>query len=290
MKSSASPCPLDQISVICFEIYPFLRSYLTEIIRCVWSSGQVPLEWNKACTVLAHKKGTTDDPANFHPITLQSVPLKKFTSCLRNSIFDFLQKYGYVKQQIQKGFTRKLSGTLEHTAQLGHMINKARNKQRSIVVSLLDLKNAYGEVHHYLIPEVLKYHHVPEEIQHMIPSLYKDFHTSVINDDFHTSFIPVKRGVLQGDCLSPLIFNMYFNTFIQFVKEKKYQHLNLCFMLWMAAKCIFNKVAIPGDTILFCIFLPPHFKLCKVLFFMLIFLVLFLHASSLAIIFDQIFF
>ena len=82
------------------------------------------------------------------------------------------------------------------------------------LVKLLDLKNAFGEVHHNLIYEVLKYHHVPNHIKNLICSLYTDFQTSIITEQFNTPFITVGRGVLQGDCLSPLLFNMSFNTFI----------------------------------------------------------------------------
>ena len=108
---------------------------------------------------------------------------------------------------------------------MAYMINKARVKQRSLVITLLDLKNAFGEVHHKLIQRILEYHYIPDEIQQLIVSLYKDFHTSVISKDFATPFIPVKRGVLQGDCLSPLLFNMCFNSFIQLVKSDKYKQL-----------------------------------------------------------------
>ena len=90
MKPSGSPCPLDQISIICFKRCPYLRSYLIDIIHAAWSSRVVPSEWKKACTILIHKKGETDDPANFRPITLESIPLKIFTSCLRNKTFQFL--------------------------------------------------------------------------------------------------------------------------------------------------------------------------------------------------------
>ena len=139
MKASGSPCPLDQLSIICFKRCPYLRTYLAEIIRAVWKSGSVPLEWKKACTILIHKKGSSDDPANFRPITLQSVPLKVFTSCLRNAIFSFLAANNLIEYDIQKGFTPGLSGTLEHTAKMGSIINKARTNQRSLVISLLDL-------------------------------------------------------------------------------------------------------------------------------------------------------
>ena len=56
MKASGSPCPLDQISVICFKRCPYLRSYLTEIIRSVWLSGTIPSRWKKHVPFLSTKK------------------------------------------------------------------------------------------------------------------------------------------------------------------------------------------------------------------------------------------
>ena len=47
MKSSGSPCPLDKLSIICFKRCPYLRSILTEVIRVVWESRQVPTEWKR---------------------------------------------------------------------------------------------------------------------------------------------------------------------------------------------------------------------------------------------------
>ena len=223
MKTSGSPCPLDQLSMICFKRCPFLRTYLTVVIRCVWSSKSVPAEWKKACSILFHKKGDTNDPSNFRPITLETAPLKVFTSCLRNSMFSFLKANNFIEHNIQNGFTPNLAGTLQHTAQMTNIINQARTKQRSVVITLIDLRNTFGEVHHNLIQSVLDYHHIPKHGSDIIKSLYTDFHTAVITSDFSTPFMHVGRGVLQGDCLSPLLFNMYFNTFIQHLKADKYR-------------------------------------------------------------------
>ena len=108
-------------------------------------------------------------------------------------------------------------------SQMSYLINHARIKQRSLVITLLDLKNAFGEVHHSLITEVLNYHHMPEEIQKLISSLYTGFHTSVIRKSFATPFILVGRGVLQVDPLSPLTFNLIFNTFIKYIKSEQFE-------------------------------------------------------------------
>ena len=87
-------------------------------------------------------------------------------------MFSFPMANNFIEQKIQKGFTPNLSGTLEHTAQMTNIINQASIKQRSVVVTLLDFKNAFGEVHHNLIQSVLDYHHIPEQINKIMKSLY----------------------------------------------------------------------------------------------------------------------
>ena len=117
MKASGSPCPLDQLSIICFKRCPFLRTYLTDLIRAVWLSGIIPSEWKKACTdstVLIHKKGDTNIPSNFRPITLETIQLKILTSCLRNAMYSFLTTNNFIEHNIQKGFTPNVSGIRTH--------------------------------------------------------------------------------------------------------------------------------------------------------------------------------
>ena len=79
--------------------------------------------------------------------------------------------------------------------------------------------------YHNLIPTILSYDHIPDNIQLLISSLYTNFKTSIITSHYNTPAIPVRRGVLQGDCLSPLLFNLCFNTFIQYINAEKYKQL-----------------------------------------------------------------
>ena len=118
MKSSGSPCPLDKISVILFKRCPYLRSYLTKVIQLAWETKSIPDTWKRACTILIYKKGDPKDPSNFRPITLESIPLKVFTACLRNCIFKYLVSNNFIEHNIQKGFIPKISGAIEHTAQM----------------------------------------------------------------------------------------------------------------------------------------------------------------------------
>jgi len=223
IKSSGSPCPIDQLSIICFKRCPYLRSYILNVCNEVIAKNSIPESWKKAVTILIYKKGDESLPENFRPITLEPITLKIFTSIIRDQIFEFLLNNNYIETYYQKGFTPKMSGTFEHIAEMENIINQSRLKQRSLVITLIDLRNAFGTVNHHLIQTVLKYHHIPENIGNIIESLYGAFHISILTNDFNTRFIKVANGVLQGDCLSPLLFNMIINTFIQSLKQEKYQ-------------------------------------------------------------------
>ena len=67
------------------------------------------------------------------------------------------------------------------------------------------------------------YHHIPIPVQNLIKNLYTGFKASVITSEYHTPFLPIGRGVLQGDCLSPLLFNMCFNIFIKYITAEKFR-------------------------------------------------------------------
>ena len=76
-----------------------------------------------------------------------------------------------------------------------HLINNAKRHQRSFVISLIDLKNAFGEVDHKMLKSALKYHHIPPSVIRFNMEFYKDFRIHVATDKFITSSIPIERGV-----------------------------------------------------------------------------------------------
>ena len=236
MKSKGCPCPLDQISIITFKRCPYLRSYITELISKILEKKQIPNSWRMAVTILIYKKGDTNDPSNFRPITLENVCLKILTSLLRDKLFEFLISNKYIENNIQKGFIPNLSGTWEHIAQLSHIINHSRNKQRSITITLLDLRNAFGEVHHNLIETSLEYHHIPPDVREIIKIIYTDFKTCIVTDKYTTPAIKVTKGVLQGECMSLLLFNLVINTFVQYVKKDHFSQLGYKYFQFLLPK------------------------------------------------------
>ena len=86
-----------------------------------------------------------------------------------------------------------MSETFEHMAEMSHIINHSRKQQRSVTITLIDRKNAFGELHLSLIQSVLRYHYIPDEIICIVKIFCSDFHLSIITNDFNTKYIAVER-------------------------------------------------------------------------------------------------
>ncbi len=105
---------------------------------------------------------------------------------------------------------------------LTHLMKDAKRHQRSITITLLDLRNAFGEINHKLI-ESIDYHHIPPVIRKLISATYTDYLVNIAVGSKVSSAIVVGRGVLQGDPGSPLIFNLCFNPLMRLLANKEYQ-------------------------------------------------------------------
>ena len=80
-----------------------------------------------------------------------------------------------IDQKLQKGFWSKISGTIEHAEMLTYLMNHVKNKQRSLVVTLIDLRNAFGKGNHSMLSQVMKYHQLPDSLAGIILNLYSGF-------------------------------------------------------------------------------------------------------------------
>ena len=81
--------------------------------------------------------------------------------------------------------------------------------------------NAFGEANHSLLLKMLDYHHVPVKLKSLIKDYYDNYATFIGTGNYSTEPIFVRKGGLQGDCLSQLLFNMFTNTLIKLFNDKR---------------------------------------------------------------------
>src|SRR5579872_4581218 len=93
----------------------------------------------------------------------------------------------------------------------------AKFNQRQIVVSWLDLKNAYGSVRHNLIQFALTWFHVPFSIRQLIFDYYEKICAKISTKTWCTDFFLFDVGLFQGCPLSCILFNCVFQLLLDLI-------------------------------------------------------------------------
>jgi hypothetical protein len=99
------------------------------------------------------------------------------------------------------------------------VIKSARKNKKTAHITFFDLEDAFGSVPHSLIQETLKRNHLPENIQSYLNNFYSNGTAVVQTSSWRSEPFAFKRGVFQGDPLSPTVFLMVFNPVLLKLKN-----------------------------------------------------------------------
>ena len=124
-----------------------------------------------------------------------------------------------IDPQLQKAFLPGLNGVIEHNLTLEELIRDAKHRKKTCHVTFIDLADAFGSVPHGLIEHSLKRNFFPQPIQDYVNSMYTNLKATVSTADFKTEVFRFRRGVFQGNPLSPVIFLLCFDPIIQYLNN-----------------------------------------------------------------------
>lgn len=168
-------------------------------------AGYVPQSLKASRTTLIPKSAdawTEKDTKHWRPITLGSTILRVFTGILARRM-----PYICPPHEVQCGFMKgKGCGNNIRIFDGIHYI--AKKERRPLAVTLIDMSKAFDSVPHELIQESLRSRGVDIMFRRLVRNLYSMCHTRVRTADGETAKIRLRRGVKQGDPLSPILFNL----------------------------------------------------------------------------------
>lgn len=118
----------------------------------------------------------------------------------------------------QCGFV-KGSGTTDAIHAVRLLLEKHREKNKTVHVSFLDLEKAFDRVPHDLIWHALRSHAVPEEYVRWIQLLYCNISSVVRCAVGISPAFNINVGVHQGSALSPLLFDLCMDTVTSDLQE-----------------------------------------------------------------------
>ncbi|KAK6735072.1 hypothetical protein RB195_018332 [Necator americanus] len=215
MKSDKATDPDDRPADVWKLLGDRGSMWLAALFNKIVAEGRTPDNWQTSVTVPVWKgKGDIADCTSYRPIRLLCHTIKVFERVLearlRKIVSVSLNQCGFVKD----------CSTIDAIHAVRILLEKHREKNRSVHLAFLDLEKAFDRVPHELLWMSMRSHRVPEEYVRWTKLLYAK-PTSVVRYAAGTSRVPVQVGVHQSSSLSPLLFILCMDTI---TKEIQKQH------------------------------------------------------------------
>ena len=171
-------------------------------------SGNVPDWMVKGRTVLIQKdsaKGTV--ASNYRPIACLPLMWKLLTGIFAEQIYGHLKDNDLLPDE-QKGCRKRTRGTKDQLLIDKAIMLDAKRKRRFLGMAWVDYKKAYDMVPHSWLLEVVEMMGVADNVRSLLEASMSNWKTELSADGKSLGVVDIKRGIFQGDSLSPLLFVM----------------------------------------------------------------------------------
>jgi len=191
------------------DVTPMVRTDVARLwFNVIMLRGYQPEAWRRNRTTLLPKDG--QDPlrvSNYRPITISSVLARLYWGIVDQR----LRNYVTITPR-QKGFTSE-AGCFNNVHVFNELLRHAKQTDGLVAVQL-DVSKAFDTIPHEAIGAALRKKGLPEFVVRLVEDSYQRVSTSIRNKGDSID-IMIKRGVKQGDPLSPLLFNLIMEPLLQ---------------------------------------------------------------------------
>ena len=187
------------------------------VFRCL-SYGYVPSSLTESETVLIFKGGDKSplDLKNFRPIALLPTVYKLYSGTLNRILIDFLEENGLLCAA-QSGF-RPAKHTGHQILWLMGILEDASMSQQDIHLVYVDFLSAFNTVSHEKLDEIYGLLGIPADMRRAIQGLMAGASTRVTTSSGPTDSIPIRRGNVQGDVISPTCFACFIEPLLRWLE------------------------------------------------------------------------
>ena len=162
-------------------------------------------EWmTHCCTVLCQKdlqKGNTAD--NYRPITCLPLMWKLSTGVIAEEMY---KRESFVLPEEQKVCRRGSRGSKNQLLIDKTVLKDCRKRHTNLSMAWIDYGKAYDLVPHSCVNECMEMFGIAENLRTFLQKSMQQWRLSLTANGEDLGELNVKRGIFQGDSLSPLMF------------------------------------------------------------------------------------
>lgn len=196
-----------------------------KLFNKILDEGKIPEEWVIGLIVPIYKnKGDKMDTNNYRGITLLSCMGKLFTAVLNTRLYNFCE-VNRILIEAQTGFRNGYS-TIDHIFLLKQLVEYYKSQNKKLFCCFIDYRKAFDTVGHEELWYKLLNCGINGKILQIVKNLYANAKSCVFMNGEKSEFFISKRGVRQGENLSPLLFSLFVNDLEEFLSQQGCDHLN----------------------------------------------------------------
>ncbi|XP_026730686.1 uncharacterized protein LOC113495889 [Trichoplusia ni] len=192
------------------SIHPVLYNHINSFIQ---TPELVPRFVTQGLTFMIPKDADYRDPSKYRPITCLQTVYKILTACIAELIYKHSTNNKILAEE-QKGCRKGSQGCKEQLIIDSVAMKHAIGRKKDINTMYVDYCKAFDSVPHSWLLHVLRHYKVNHVLIQFLLNSMQHWTTKLKIlgcQQIETSEIPIRRGIFQGDALSPLWFCLALN-------------------------------------------------------------------------------
>ena len=186
-----------------------IAPYIAKIINVGYRTSTFPNCMKTTVIKPLHKKKSTDDIANYRPISILPTLSKVFERAATNQMVSYLESNNKINKN-QHAYRSKHS-TVTCLVEVLNYIYKLVDQKRCTALASLDLSKAFDSISHTLILHKLSKLGIGESCLKWIKSYLNDRKQRTKFKSYLSSEETVESGIPQGSIIGPLLFICFTN-------------------------------------------------------------------------------